>query len=186
MKSILKTLTPIIMTKEEMGELAGEIAAIQNRINALTTQQNEALDQVRKLYAPQLEALQAEHTTKSKLALDWCMRNEAAEFATARTIYFNRADVQFRRGNYEVTQRSKWNVLRIISALKSFLIPGKPPGSKYIRTIEELDREAIIQDRDKFTPDEWYSIGIRITQGKSMIITGKGDPVENTTQEKAA
>lgn len=186
MKTTLKTLIPIVMTKEEMGELAGEIASLQNRINALTTAQNEALDLVRKEFAPQFATLQSELEDKTERALDWCQRNEATEFATARTIFFPRADVQFRRGNFEVKYRSKWTVLRIVAALKLFITKGKPPGTKYIRIVEEVNKEAVIQDRDEFTPDEWFALGMRIVQGKSMIITGKGDPVENATQEKAA
>lgn len=183
---MLKPLTPIIMNREEMGELAGEIAALQNTINALTTAQNAQLDEVRKAYAPQFAALQEQLDDKTKLALDWCVRNEPNEFATSRTISFPRADVQFRRGNPEVKFRNKWNALLVIAALKRFIAVGKPPGTKYVRTLEEVDKETILQDRNRLTPDEWYALGIRITQGKSMLITGKGDPVENTTQEKAA
>lgn len=185
MKTKIKTPVPVISTREEMGQIAGEIAALENKRNALTTAMNEALDAVRKQHAPEIERVTDELSLKTKAALDWCVRNEPEEFKRSRTIDFTRAEVLFKRGNFEVSYRSGWKVEDIIKALKAFLRPGKPPGTNYVRTVEEVNKEAIIQDRKELTDDEWLALGIKVTQGKSVIITGKGEPVQNATREAA-
>ena len=184
-KSTIKTETAVIATREEMAELAGDIAALQNELNALTTQKNVELDRVNQHYAKRLENLDVLIKAKMKLALDWCTRNEASEFRDWRTIDFQRATVQFRRGNWEVQLRSNWKVIDVLKALKSFLLPGKPAGMRWVRSVEEINKEMIIQERATLTAEEWHALGIKIVRGKSVIIEGKGDPVESKTREAA-
>lgn len=188
MKTKMKTPAPVIVTRDEMRQVAGEIAELENRLNALTTAMNLELDEVRKRHEPEIEVVKQDLSIKGKAALDWCVRNEDQEFAKSRTIDFTRAEVLFKRGNYEVTYRSGWKVDDVIKALKAFLKPGKPPGSNYVRTTEEVNKELIIQDRKEYTEEEWLAMGVRIIQGKSMTVTGKGEPVQNAQreQEKAA
>ena len=181
-KSKIKTETAVIATREEMGELAGEIAALQNELNQLTTEKNVELDRINSAYGPRIDALQSRIKAKMKLALDWCARNEASEFRDWRTIDFQRATVQFRRGNWEVQLRSNWKIANVLAALKAFLIPGKPAGTRWVRTVEEVNKELIIQERGTLTDEQWHALGIKIVRGKSVIIEGKGDPVESKTK----
>jgi phage host-nuclease inhibitor protein Gam len=178
-KSKSKTETAVIATREEMAELAGDIAALQNELNRLTTVKNIELDIINKRYAEQLGRLDADIKVRMKLALDWCTRNEASEFRDWRTIDFQRATVQLRRGNWEVQLRSNWKIANVLTALKAFLIPGKPAGTRWVRTVEEVNKELIIQERGTLTDEQWHALGIKIVRGKSVIIEGKGDPVES-------
>lgn len=184
-KSKIKTETAVITTREEMAELAGEIAALQNDINRLTTEKNIEIDRVNKQYATRIEMLTTDLKAKMKLALDWCTRNETVEFKDSRTTHFQRAVVQFRRGNWEVALRSGWKIADVLRSLKSFLLPGKPAGTRWVRTVEEVNKELIIQERATLTEEEWHALGIKIVRGKSLIIEGKGDPVESKTKEAA-
>jgi phage host-nuclease inhibitor protein Gam len=183
--SKIKTETAVITTREEMAELAGDIAALQNELNQLTTQKNIELDRVNQHYAKRLENLDVLIKAKMKLALDWCTRNEASEFRDWRTIDFQRATVKFRRGNWEVQLRSNWKIANVLTALKAFLIPGKPAGTRWVRTAEEVNKELIIQERGTLTDEQWHALGIKIVRGKSVIVEGKGDPVESKTKEAA-
>ncbi len=165
----IKTETAVIATREEMAELAGDIAALQNELNRLTTAKNIELDIINKRYAEQLGRLDGDIKSKMKLALDWCTRNEASEFRDWRTIDFQRATVQFRRGNWEVQLRSNWKIANVLAALKAFLIPGKPAGTRWVRTAEEVNKELIIQERGTLTDEQWHALGIKIVRGKSDL-----------------
>jgi phage host-nuclease inhibitor protein Gam len=47
-----------------------------------------------------------------------------------------------------------------------------------VRTTEELNKEVILQDREKFTAEEWAAVGVKIGQEKSLTITPKAGEVD--------
>lgn len=186
-KATARTVAPVIVTRDEMAITAGEIADLQNERNRLVIEKNEKIATIDKEYAKRIDDIDAQLKLKLSAGLGWCERNEATEFRDSRTANFTRADVQFRRGNWTVNFKSGWNSEKVIAALKSFLQPGKPVGSKYVRTVEEVNKDAIREDRKLMTDVEWAALGVRISQEKSMIVTPHADETQNkqTIQEAA-
>jgi phage host-nuclease inhibitor protein Gam len=186
-KAKTQTLTPAIVTREEMAHTAGEIADLQHELNRLVMDKNEKLAAIEKEYAARIGSTKERLEMKLKASLSWCERNEGVEFKeNARTIRFSRADLQFRRGNWAVVFKGGWNNDKVVEALKGYTQPGKPAGLNYVRTVEEVNKEKVREDRKLLTEQQWAALGIRIVQEKSMIVTPHGDDAKNQQKMKEA
>lgn len=191
-KSRIKTATAEVESKEELGIVCGEIAELQNDLNALTAEYNKKLDDLNAEYVPKITKLKTAIAARMKPALSWCVSNEDTVFKDVKTIDFVRADAQFRSGKPEVQLRSGWNTEKVIKALKSF-VKQVPNGDKledlfgkiFVRQKEEIAKDEILANRKKLTKEEWFGLGIKIAQGHSLIVTPKGEKMESkqTLQE---
>lgn len=194
-KSKIKTVSPDISTREEFSVLCGEIGALQTRLNARKLEQTRRIDELNKEFTD-IETLTEELGALMKPALAWCVANEEKEFADSKTLEFVRASAQFRVGNPEVKFRSQWTVADVLTELRSFLVEvddANAPGGKrlvegksFIRTVEELDKAQIIKDRNLISAQDWLALGIKIVQEKSLIVTPKGEKLEDKQTLKEA
>lgn len=158
---------PKIRSKEELVETVAEIARLTVDANLLRATMDERIMQIRDEFQPKIEAAEAEIKAEVKAAKVWAKANKT-EFGEAKSLDLGLAVVGFRTGMPKVSFLKGWNVEKCIAAvLERF------PRRGYVRTVEELDKQALIADRDKLTACECDNIGIEIDQDETFFVDVK-------------
>jgi phage host-nuclease inhibitor protein Gam len=110
----------------------------------------------------------AEHDAQIKAEIAalkaWAVKNEKAELVETRSISTPTGTFGFRTGMPRVKFTRGWDVQRVIEA-----VLGLFPKRGWIRTVEELDKDAMIADRDKHAAD-LESVGVKIDQGETFYV----------------
>jgi phage host-nuclease inhibitor protein Gam len=156
-----------IGTKEELVETVAEIARLTVDANLLRATMDERIVQIRDEFLPRIEAAQAEIKAEVKAAKVWAAANKQ-EFGETKSMDLGLAVVGFRTGMPKVSFLKGWTVEKCIEA-----ILARFPRRGYVRTVEELDKQALIADRDKLTACDRDNIGVEIEQDEAFFVEVK-------------
>jgi phage host-nuclease inhibitor protein Gam len=157
----------VIETREQLEAAAHEIADKQIELASLTAKQAKLVGRVQARYAKPIDDLQRAIGAKLDAAYAWCLSNEASEFVDSKTIEFPLASLQFKTCPASVRELPGWTMAKIVAAFRRW------SGLRYIRVKFELDKDAILRDRETRKAFAWARRGVEIAHAKSMIITAK-------------
>lgn len=157
------------MTREDIAEHVGEYTRAKIHLDRLTAGMNKELDAIRARFAEQIEAAQKNAQTHHDIVEAWAEVNKA-EFDKVRSIDFARGVVGYRLGTFKVTTTKG---VTFKDAIK--LLLRLPWGKQFVRIKEELDREAIIANREKLTAQQMAKAGIAIEQEDRFYLEPKAD-----------
>lgn len=168
------------MTKKQQLAFAGmndaEVAAAVGRfteakiaLDALTAEMNAELDAVRAKYTNRGVELSNIMFEQDEMVRVWANANKD-RFDKARSIDFPRGFVGFRLGNFKVVTAKG-----IRQADAAQMLARLPWGRDYVRESVELNKEALIADREKLTAAQTAKAGIAIVQEEHFFIEPKAD-----------
>lgn len=150
------------MTREDMEAAIRELCFTSVRLDETTARMNEALARVREQFEPELAALQQTHDELFDQANAWADAHPD-EFATRKSITLVHGTMGYRTGQpaLKTIRGQTWD------SVLAFLKVNLP---QYIRVVQEVDREALISDRETLGDENLKTLGMRVDQAERFFI----------------
>ena len=162
----IKAAPSTIINRSEMETVVGQIAAMVSGKQKLEAELNAQITALRAQYDPALAEQQKTIDEKTALARDWAEANPG-EFGALRSITFRHGTVGWRLGNptLQLLHKKQWSWDKVLAAIQSLR------KTKYIRTLApEVNKQAILDDRDILKPEGLASLGVKVGQSDSFYI----------------
>jgi phage host-nuclease inhibitor protein Gam len=148
-----------LASREEMEDTVGLIVALRISEQKKSAQINARLHSVKTELMPQLQAIRDDLDNAFTQAREWAQAHPE-EFTEARSIKMHHATVGFREGNPTLAKLSRrWTWERILEGVEA-----EPKMACYVRTTTELNKEALLEDRDKLGADLMKEYGLKVEQ----------------------
>lgn len=177
-KTRLKLSAPAIKTREEMDRLVGKISEYTIDRDLLKTTMDQRLQDVRDQYAEQLGEIESILDSKMALAQDWAEANPS-EFGNKKSIEFLHGTIGWRTGTPKLKTLSGWTWDRVKEAIK-----GIPKFAvNYLRQIEEINKEALLADREIIEPEILRVMGVKVVQDESFFCDPKREKKSQELKE---
>jgi phage host-nuclease inhibitor protein Gam len=136
----------------------------------LEAELNTDLAEVRAGYEMQLTAIAAECDTAEKLLKEWAKRNRPAD---GKTIELVHGTIEIRTSTPAVKLAPGQTDASVIERLRA----SPRWATAYIRTVEEINREQLIADRECLAEADLDGMGVRIGQVERIHVTPKMEGV---------
>lgn len=175
-----KLSTPAIQTRAEMEGLVGDICAATIKQDSLLAAMDDELQIVRARYEASLAEVSKSLDAGLALAQDWAEAHPS-EFGKQKSIEMLHGVVGWRTGTPKAKTLAGWTWDRVLSVIVS--IPKF--AKRYARISEEVNKEALIADRELLAPEELREIGVRIVQDETFFVQPKREEAPATEAPKA-
>jgi phage host-nuclease inhibitor protein Gam len=167
-----------IESKEELAVAVAEIARLSVEANILRATLDERILDIKDDMIPRIEEAQKALKAHVAAAKVWAIANKD-EFGPGKSIRLGLGTVGFRTGMPKLAFLKGWTVEKVIAAVLS-----RFPRRGYVRTVEELDKAALIADRDKLTACDCDNIGVEIGQEETFFVDVDMDAASRTTEAR--
>jgi phage host-nuclease inhibitor protein Gam len=154
---------PKIKTQDEAEAALGAYSLASNRLAKVAAEMNLKLTDVRQRYEAEMTELAETMKAEEKRLHAWADENPEA-FGKSRSLRLLHGVLGYRTGNWAVRLLRGTTAARAIALVKQVIGPG------YVRTREELDKEAIIADRARYDARTLAKCGLAIEQGEKFYI----------------
>lgn len=166
MSSRIKLKTAAPRTREEMETLVGDIAALKIRERELKARMDADLKEVRDRYEGQLAGLSESIGAKMPAALAWA-DNNADDFGKLRSIEMLHGTIGWRTNTPSLRTLSGWTWDRVLEKLLNI------GAMTYVRTKQEVNKQALLADRDDLGGEEFRKLGVRVVQEDEFFVEPK-------------
>ena len=158
-------------TRAEMEELAGRIAQLKIEVQSITASMDRQIANIREALAPGLGELESQIAAAMESARAWADANPG-EFGKAKSIDMTQAVIGFRTGQPQLKRLSGWTWDRVMEKLRT------PGWSAFIRSTEEIDKQALLNERKTIGADRLREAGVRVVQEETFFVEPKLTDVE--------
>ena len=166
-----------IQTESELRAAARRIALLTVELGNLKARQDEEIVNIRDTFAGPIEVADKSLKAEIAAAKAWAIEHKA-EFRDPRSKDLGLASIGFRDGMPKLRILGKLAVDEVINRCLSMF-----PRRDYVRTVDELNRAAIIADRDKLTKDEQTALGVAIEQDEAFFVEVKLEDACRASEE---
>lgn len=156
-----------IRTRDEMESLIGEISSLKINEIKIKADLDTALQSVRERYESGLTAIGERLEEDMTAAREWAEDNYEEAFGARKSIEMLHATVGWRLGNPTLKTISGWKWIHVLEELKRRGIAA------YIRIKEEINKQAIIDDRDELGASALREMGVKIEQVDEFFVEPK-------------
>ena len=167
MTNRIKLKTPAPKTREEMETLVGDIALLKLRDAELKTAMDRELKQIKDRYIDNLTLINDKLTALMPRALAWAEAHPD-DFGKAKSLEMLHGIIGWRTNTPSLKTLSGWTWDRVLEKLKTL-----PLMLQYIRTKEEVNKQALLGDRDGIGPDGLRNVGLRVVQEDEFFVEPK-------------
>ncbi|ODU24027.1 MAG: hypothetical protein ABS95_02545, partial [Verrucomicrobia bacterium SCN 57-15] len=167
MKKRIKLIAPAIKTRDQVESLLNEICTTTINRNQATLAMDHEITQIRERYEATITACNKALEEKTELIRTWAEANPS-EFNGLKSLDLVNAVIGWRTGQPTLKTLAGWTWDRVLEKLK---IHGM--GLRYIRTKEEVNKQAILSEREEITPEAMRAMGVRIVQDESFFVDPK-------------
>lgn len=161
----LKTSAP--RTREEMERLVGDICALKIEERELKAQMDAEIKSIKDNYQAQLAGLTESLAQKMPRALAWAEAN-AEDFGKLRSVEMLHGTIGWRLNTPSLKTRPGWTWDRVLEVVKNL-----PRLAGYIRTKEEINKQALLADREQLGTEGLTAIGLRVVQDEEFFVDPK-------------
>jgi phage host-nuclease inhibitor protein Gam len=156
---------PIVaITQEEFNAAMAEYAIADAQRTKIMAKMDMEITKIRERYAPELQTLDNGMQDCYGLLQDYCMANKAVLFARERHMDTAHGKVGLRLGTPKLKTLPKYNWEKVLANLKMVL-------PKYVRRVEEVDKEGLIADRKEADVAMHLSdIGVYVGQDEAFYV----------------
>jgi hypothetical protein len=174
----VKKIAPRELSVEDVGRIAGDVVRWKIELSAAEATRRRAEDDARRIYESTATGLKGNIAASEKLVHAWAMSRPRPN-GEPLVWAFARAVVRRITGQPSVKLLPKVKVGDVVAALKRYAW-----GAAYLRPREpDLDREAILADRDQIDERKLELIGVKIVQDEDVRIE---EPKPATTAAEEA
>lgn len=167
----LKTVAP--KTREEMEQLVGEIAAMKIEERRLKALLDDHINGLKESYLKQINACTEGVASRMPCALAWAEAHPE-DFGKLRSIEMLHGTIGWRTNTPSLKTLSGWTWDRVLDVVKKL-----PALSGYVRTKEEINKQALLGDRETLGPDGLRAIGVKVVQEDEFFVEPKLTETEN-------
>jgi phage host-nuclease inhibitor protein Gam len=157
-----------ITSESEARIVLDDIANLTVQNNLLAAKYDELIANARtdadELFAADMANYQAQLKIRIASLEAWAETNKTELFSDARSISSPTGSFGFRTGMPKVSFIRGWDADRVINAVLSMF-----PKRGWLRQVQELDKEAMITDRDKAASD-LAQVGVKVNQKESFFV----------------
>jgi phage host-nuclease inhibitor protein Gam len=165
-----KLIGPLVKTREQAAEMAGEVAGLTLERQTTAAQMEKKLDVVRKQYENELDELDKAIERGTDVLRSWAVQN-LEEFGSARSIQFARARVGFLLHKHNMTPlpQAKKQIDAIIMAI---FAKGGRYSKDYLDVKTTLNKDRIIEELKAQGKDApvLAEIGLGISQREQFFV----------------
>lgn len=164
-----KSIRPI--TRDDAEVIMGELAYASHSRDKQTAAMNIKLTAVRDQFEPSIASLTKIIAQKEKELHAFADANPET-FGKSRSLKMVHGIVGYRLGNFalKTIRGITWN--RALALVKE-LAPG------FVRTKEEIDKDAILAARNAIRPIDFTRMGLRVEQAEKFY----AEPIKDTTKD---
>lgn len=149
----------------------GALAHASHQRDKLVAQMNLKLTAVREQFEPSIATLTEEVSRQSDLLRAFADQHPDL-FARSRSFKLVHGIIGYRIGNFALKTVKGITWTRALNLIKDRL-------PVYVRTKQEVDKEAILADRARLTPNDLQRVGLRVEQAEAFY----AEPEKDTPQE---
>lgn len=174
LKKDIETTVP--QSKEEAAALAREIAAAMLSKETLIADRDTAVLAISEPYDLKIETIELENAARHGALETWSSAN-VAEFGKKKSLELSGHTIGWRTGQPKLVTLSKWTLKKV---LENLLEQPKKIRDLYIRTKQEVNKEAFIARRDDH-PEELAALGVKVTQAETFFFEANREGQDGPT-----
>jgi phage host-nuclease inhibitor protein Gam len=174
--SRLKPKLIVPKTREQAEAIVGDITEIKIEETAAKALMDQRLKDVRQEFEAQLSSINDQLTPLLLQIQAWAEANPA-EFGKAKSIDMLHGVIGWRISTPALKTLSGWTWARVLEALKSL------GHAAFIRTKDDIDKAAIIGQRENLLDGDLRLFGCKIVSEESFFVEPKTTPVEKRVTE---
>jgi len=177
-----KSLVCLVLSREALDSVVAEVATLKLQYAAAKAALELEIAAIQERRQEHLLALAKQIESREAGVFVYCQQHRSALFPDKKSLDLLLATVGYRTEPPSVEKCSKkdnWSAIaRRLEAL--------PWGTRYITMPEpEVDKKALLADRDRLTAEQLSEAGIRFEQDELFYITPKSDVAQRTIMEAA-
>lgn len=165
MARIKKSLAAVIETREEAEETLGKLAELSYSRDMMVAKLDLELKVVRENYEFHISSINAEIDVHFNSLNIWA-DGHPNEFATRKSIDMVHGQLGYRTCPPKLKLLRGWTWERVAGAVQQ-IIP------KYMRVKVEVNKEALLDDRDTFSKEQMADIGVSVVADESFFVNPK-------------
>ena len=150
-----------IKTREQAEAAMDALSLATHRRDKLEAEMNLRLTAVRETYETELATLAETIKTETGRLRDWA-DSDPTLFDKSRSLKLLHGTIGYRLGNWAVKLIRGFKMERAVALAKTIL------GPSFVRTKEELDKDAILANRTQIPPAQLASCGLRLEQAEAF------------------
>lgn len=179
-KARTKTKAPalVITTRADLEAAVGQLAHATTERQRLTAEMEQEITLIRARYEGSLGNLTETLDTITEAAAEWAARNPA-EFGNRKSLALTHGTIGWRVGNPTLKPLSGWTWDRVLERLAT-----TEGWMGYVRTKAEVNKEAILIDRDALADSDLKKMGVQVIRNEPFFVEPK--LTEVTTRATAA
>lgn len=176
----IKLKAPVVKSRAEMETLVGEIAELTLTRNKQQTELDEAITALRTKYEESLGEVNKALDEKTEVARAWAEGNPS-EFRGLKSLEMVHGVVGWRTGNPTLKTLTGWTWDRVLEKMKALSW-----GTNYVRVKEEVNKQALVGDREMIQPAAMREIGVRVVQEEVFFVEPRIEALDNRQTAEAA
>lgn len=175
-KTRIKSVRPLISTREQAERVLGELAGLAIQRDAHVNEMNAAIVAIREAHEEPLAAIAKQMDEKTELLRGWAESNPE-EFGKRKSIDMTHGTLGFRTGTPKLKTIAGWTWARVLDALRASI------EDNWLRTKVEVDKERMLADHAAGTASDAVlkSYGVKVVQDEAFFV----EPKLEVTQEAA-
>jgi phage host-nuclease inhibitor protein Gam len=181
MKNRIKLTAPSIKSRAQADDTLRQIAELTLRRNAISIELDQKITAIKDILGRDITDTQKVLEEKTELIRAWAEANPT-EFNGLKSLDTTHAVIGWRTGQPTLKTLAGWTWDRVLEKIKSL----RDLAILYVRTKEEVNKQAIITDRELIAPEQLRDLGLKILQEESFFIEPKLEQLENRLQSQAA
>ena len=179
MKNRIKLNAPALKSRAQAEDVLRQISELTLSRNQAQLDMDAEITRIREQYKTVLSEANRELEQKTELVRAWAEAN-LSEFK-GKSLDTVHAVIGWRTGQPALKTLSGWTWDRVMEKIK-----GLPNLLQYIRTKEEVNKQALLADREGFGADGLRLIGLKVLQEESFYVEPKLQQLETRQQTEAA
>jgi phage host-nuclease inhibitor protein Gam len=179
-KEKLRTIP--VVSREALDAAVAEVATLKLRFAAAKTEMELEIARVQERHQEQMLTLAKQIEIREAGIFVHCQQHREQLFPDKKSIDFLLATVGFRTEPPSVEKSSRKDTWAAVAQR----LEASPWGARYVNNPEpEVDKKALLADREKFSLEQLSEAGIRFEQDEVFYITPKSEVAARTVLEAA-
>jgi phage host-nuclease inhibitor protein Gam len=180
MKNRIKLTAPALKSRTYVELTLSDICLITLNRNKAVTAMDAEISAVRSKYETAITECNKALEEKTDLIRTWAEAHPE-EFNGLKSIDSVHAVFGWRTGQPQLKTRKGWTWDRVLEVLKLPRFAAYP----YVRTKEEVNKQAILADRETLPADDLHAMGVHVIQDEAFFIEPKLTDLDNRQQVNA-
>jgi phage host-nuclease inhibitor protein Gam len=166
---IKTTALPVLQTTEQVEEALANCGHLQSYLAQIEGEMNQQIIAVREQYAPRIDATGARLELETE-ALRAYADAHGELFAVKKSTDYTHGTIGYRTGTPKLKPLKGWTWDRVLEKVRQC-------ARAYLRVKEEVNKEALLADRETLGADRLKALGVAVAQDETFFVTPKLEEV---------